>query len=107
MPDSFSRWRRFACRSFHTPDNVTESADRPFFRLPCGSDFNFACLSGERIAVFENNIEPLASRTVFFLRIFYSFLMTLLIVLVSLGLGTWGYHVYGGCTGSTPCLMPR
>jgi hypothetical protein len=46
--------------------------------------------------VFEHNSEPLASRTVFLLRIFYSFLMTLLVIALSLGLGTWGYHAFGG-----------
>jgi hypothetical protein len=46
--------------------------------------------------VFEHNSQPLASRTVFLLRIFYSFLMTLLVIALSLGLGTWGYHALGG-----------
>jgi hypothetical protein len=46
--------------------------------------------------VFEHNRQPLASRTVFLLRLFYSFLMTLLVVVLSLGLGTWGYHSLGG-----------
>ena len=69
--------------------------DRFFSRL-AGSDFVFARLSGARITVFEHNSEPLASRTVFFLRIFYSFLMLLLVIALSLGLGTWGYHAYGG-----------
>ena len=45
--------------------------------------------------MFEKRHQPLAPRAVFFLRIFYSGLLTLLIVLVSLGMGTWGYHYYG------------
>jgi len=45
--------------------------------------------------VFEHNRQPLASRTVFILRIFYSFLMTLAVIVLSLGLGTWGYHIFG------------
>jgi hypothetical protein len=46
--------------------------------------------------VFEHHSQPLASRSVFFLRILYSFLMTALVIAVSLGLGTWGYHALGG-----------
>ncbi len=46
--------------------------------------------------MFENNRQPLASWAVFLLRIFYSFLMTLLVIALSLGLGAWGYHAYGG-----------
>ncbi|HEX4143566.1 MAG TPA: hypothetical protein VHY91_08540 [Pirellulales bacterium] len=46
--------------------------------------------------MFEHHRQPLASMTVFLLRIFYSFLMTLFVIALSLGLGTWGYHSLGG-----------
>jgi hypothetical protein len=45
--------------------------------------------------VFENKTEPLATRNVFYTRILFSFLMTLVLIAFSLGLGTWGYHVFG------------
>ena len=45
--------------------------------------------------MFESRDQPLAPRTVFLLRIFYSGLMTLGVIALSLGLGTWGYHAFG------------
>jgi hypothetical protein len=47
------------------------------------------------IAVFENKSESLAPRRVFLTRVFYSLLISLLIVFLSLGLGTWGYRIFG------------
>lgn len=46
--------------------------------------------------MFESKSESLAPRSVFLTRVFYSFLMSLLVVTLSLGLGTWGYHAFGG-----------
>jgi hypothetical protein len=45
--------------------------------------------------VFENKSESLAPRSVFVTRIIYSILTSLLVIVLSLGLGTWGYHVLG------------
>ena len=46
--------------------------------------------------MFENRWDSLAPRSVFLTRLFYSVLMSLVIVALSLGIGTWGYHVVGG-----------
>ncbi len=45
--------------------------------------------------MFENKNDPLAPKHVFITRVVFSFLTSLLVVAVSLGLGTWGYHVFG------------
>jgi hypothetical protein len=45
--------------------------------------------------MFESRDEPLASRSVFIMRVVYSALMTLAVIALSLGLGTWGYHAFG------------
>ena len=45
--------------------------------------------------MYENKNEPLAPRHVFLTRVLFSFLSSLLVVGISLGLGTWGYHLFG------------
>jgi len=45
--------------------------------------------------MFESRDQPLAPRAVFLLRVLNSVLMTLAVVALSLGLGTWGYHFFG------------
>lgn len=45
--------------------------------------------------MYERKWEPLAPRGVFLARLFYSAMLSILIVALSLGLGTWGYHVFG------------
>jgi hypothetical protein len=44
----------------------------------------------------EHKTQPLASRAVFFLRLWRNFLCTLVIVFFSLTFGTCGYHYLGG-----------
>lgn len=48
--------------------------------------------------MFEKKWEPLASNRTFAIRLAYSGLVTLLVVAVSLGVGTLGYHSIGGLT---------
>ena len=48
------------------------------------------------IATLERKGAPLASKAIFFLRLFRNFLATLAIVGFSLGIGTLGYHYFGG-----------
>jgi hypothetical protein len=43
---------------------------------------------------FEKNSEPLASGHKFLLRMLRSTLYCMVVLLVSLGFGTWGYHVF-------------
>ena len=45
--------------------------------------------------MFEHKTEPLAPRRVFFTRVLLSILLSLLVIALSLGLGTWGYHSLG------------
>jgi hypothetical protein len=45
--------------------------------------------------VFEGRNEPLATRSVFLKRVVNSALMTLGVIALSLGMGTWGYHAFG------------
>jgi hypothetical protein len=53
------------------------------------------CPYNSRYNMFENKNDPLAPRHVFITRVVFSFLTSLLVVAVSLGIGTWGYHVFG------------
>jgi hypothetical protein len=48
--------------------------------------------------MFEHKAESLAPKSVFYTRVFLSFLTSLLVIALSLGLGTWGYHVFGNLT---------
>jgi hypothetical protein len=48
--------------------------------------------------VFEKKLDPLAPKRIFFTRVLLSFLASFLVVALSLGLGTWGYHVFGALT---------
>ena len=48
--------------------------------------------------MFENKNEPLATKAVFITRLLFSFLISLLVIAVSLGVGTWGYHFFGDLT---------
>jgi hypothetical protein len=45
--------------------------------------------------MFERKSEPLAPPRVFLARLLCSLLLSMLIVGLSLGLGTWGYHGFG------------
>ena len=45
--------------------------------------------------VFENRSQPLAPRRVFLVRVLNSFLMTIVVIGCSLGIGTLGYHFFG------------
>ena len=45
--------------------------------------------------MFENKNDPLAPKNVFVTRVVFSFLTSLLVVAVSLAIGTWGYHFFG------------
>jgi hypothetical protein len=48
--------------------------------------------------MFEHKTESLAPKGVFYTRVFLSFLLSLLVVALSLGFGTWGYHCFGSLT---------
>jgi hypothetical protein len=48
------------------------------------------------LSTLEGKAAPLASRALFFFRLGRNFLATLVIVAFSLGLGTLGYHHFGG-----------
>ena len=48
--------------------------------------------------MFENKNDPVASQPVFLVRIVISVLISLLVISVSLGVGTLGYHVFGELT---------
>ena len=45
--------------------------------------------------MFENKNDPVAPKNVFITRVFLSFLSSLLVVAVSLGIGTCGYYFFG------------
>lgn len=45
--------------------------------------------------MFENKSDELAPKSIFITRVVISFLISLLVIAVSLGVGTWGYHDYG------------
>lgn len=49
-------------------------------------------------ANFERNSQPLASGRKFFFRMLNSVLYSLIVLIISLFIGTWGYHVFA----STP-----
>ena len=51
---------------------------------------------GAMIGMFEKKSESLAPRRVFLTRVFFSALAGLVVSFLSLGLGAWGYHVFGG-----------
>lgn len=48
--------------------------------------------------MFENKNDPVASQPVFITRIVISVLISLLVIAVSLGVGTLGYHMFGELT---------
>ena len=48
--------------------------------------------------MFENKNEELAPKSIFITRVAISFLISLLVIAVSLGAGTWGYHYFGELT---------
>jgi hypothetical protein len=45
--------------------------------------------------VFENRSQPLATPRIFLVRVLNSFLMTIVVIGCSLGIGTLGYHFFG------------
>ncbi len=45
--------------------------------------------------MFENRSQPLATRRIFLVRVLNSFLMTIVVIGCSLGIGTLGYHFFG------------
>ena len=45
--------------------------------------------------MFESKNDPIAPKQVFVTRILISVLISLLVIAVSLGIGTWGYHAFG------------
>jgi hypothetical protein len=45
--------------------------------------------------MFENKGDSLAPRHVFLTRLFFSVLISFAVILLSLGIGTWGYHAFG------------
>ena len=45
--------------------------------------------------MFENKSDPVATKNVFITRVFLSFLSSLLVVAISLGIGTCGYYFFG------------
>lgn len=49
------------------------------------------------IEQLEHKSDPLAPRPRFFLRLFWYFLITIVIVMVALLIGTLGYHYFGVC----------
>lgn len=46
--------------------------------------------------MFESKRERVAPWSVFVVRMLYSLAMSLAVIALSLGIGTWGYHVFGG-----------
>jgi hypothetical protein len=76
------------------------SAARAPFSLPQQSTGN--AVAG--ISVFEKKWESIAPRRVFFTRVFFSSLMSLAVVVLSLAFGTWGYHYFAGL-GWTDALL--
>ena len=48
--------------------------------------------------MFESKNDPIAPKQVFVTRIVISILISLLVIAVSLGIGTWGYHAFGELT---------
>lgn len=48
--------------------------------------------------MFENKNDPVAPKHVFVTRIVISILISFVVVAVSLGIGTWGYHAFGELT---------
>lgn len=48
--------------------------------------------------MFENKNDPLAPKHVFVTRVVFSVLISLLVILLSLGIGTFGYHFFGKLT---------
>lgn len=47
------------------------------------------------LTIFETRSQPLAPRRVFAVRMLGSLLLSSGVVALSLGLGTWGYHIFG------------
>ena len=48
--------------------------------------------------MFENKNDALAPKTVFITRVVFSVVISLSVITVSLGVGTWGYHYFGELT---------